>query len=141
MITVNDILKNALALGLLEKPDKTTDWKRLAGLLFSPQCIDFCEKHNFPGIEQLRAVNDEEAPQHNIFIDKGIVKVDNEDIILVGDTRGEMVFDDASRLYRVIVMHGADAFIVARNYAHVRVYNIGNNKVDIHRDKSAVILR
>lgn len=141
MITVNDILKSAITQGACEKSSKATDWKSLVWLLFSPQGIEFCEDHNFPSLEQFQEIADEDSVQHGLYIDKGVVKVDNSNIALVGNTRGEMVFDDASRVHKVIVMHGAEAFIVARNYAVVRVYNIGNNKIDIHRDKTAVILR
>ena len=133
MITVNEILKSAIAQGACENASKATDWKSLA--------VEFCEKHNFPSLNQFQSIADENSTQHGVYIDKGVVKQDNCDIALIGDTRGEMVFDDASRVHKVIVMHGASAFIVARNYAVVRVYNIGDNKVDVHRDKTAVILR
>ena len=141
MITVNEILKSAIAQGACENASKATDWKSLAWLLFSPQGVEFCEKHNFPSLNQFQAIADENSTQHGVYIDKGVVKQDNCDIALIGDTRGEIVFDDASRVHKVIVMHGASVFIVARNYAVVRVYNIGDNKVDVHRDKTAVILR
>lgn len=141
MITVTDILRSAIEQGACEKTSKATDWKSLAWLMLTPQGVEFCEKNNFPSLEQFQEIADEDSVQHGVYIDKGVVKSDNTDIVLVGDTRGEMVFDDNSRVHKVIVMHGATAFIVARNFAVVRVWNIGNNKVDIHRDKTAVVLR
>lgn len=141
MITVNDILRSAIEQGACEKSSKATDWKSLTWLIFTPQGVEFCEKHNFPSLEQFRAINGSELSLFGVHVDKGLVKTDNADVVLIGGTRGEMVFDDSSRVHKVIVMHGAEAFIVARNYAVVRVYNIGDNKIDIHRDKTAVILR
>lgn len=142
MITVNEILISAIQQGACEKTSKATDWKSLAWLLFSPQGIEFCEKNNFPSLEQFSEIATEDSEQYGVYINKGKVRAENARFIaLVGKTRGELVFDDNTKVHKVIVMHGAEAFIVARNYAVVRLYNIGGNKVDIHREKTAVIMR
>ena len=142
MSTITDILKTAINLGACEKSSTATDWKSLCWLLFSPQGVEFCEKHNFPGIEQFRELESENLSDFGVFIDKGkISRINDSCIALVGNTRGELVFDDNTKVHKVIVMHGAEAFIVARNYAVVRLYNIGDNKVDVHRQATAVVLR
>lgn len=142
MITVNDILISAIQQGACEKSSKATDWKSLVWLFFSPQGIEFCQRNNFPTLEQFNEINDEDSEQYGVYINKGKVRAENARFTaLVGNTRGELVFDDNTKVHKVIVMHGAEAFIVARNYAVVRVYCIGDNKIDIHRDKTAVILR
>lgn len=142
MSSVSDILKSAIEQGACEKASKATDWKTLAWLLFSPQGVEFCETHNYPSLEQFRDISNEDIEQFGVYVDKGIVKGENARCTaLIGNTRGELVFDDNTKVHKVIVMHGAEAFIVARNYAVVRLINIGNNKVDIHRHNTAVILR
>lgn len=141
MSSVTDILKSAIDLGACEKSSKVTDWKSLCWLLFSPQGVEFCENNNFPSIEQFRGL-DNDLTDFGVYVDKGKVsRVNDSCIALIGNTRGELVFDDNTKVHKVIVMHGAEAFIVARNYAVVRLYNIGDNKVDIHRQATAVVLR
>lgn len=142
MFSVNELLQKAIDLGACEKSSKATDWKSLCWLLFTPQGVEFCEKHNFPSIDHYRALECDKLTDFGVYIDKGKVSRNNDTCIaLIGDTRGELVFDDPSKIHKVIVMHGAEAFIVVRNYAVVRLYNIGDNKVDIHREKTAVVLR
>ena len=141
MSSVTDILKSAIDLGACEKSSKATDWKSLCWLLYSPQGVEFCENNNFPSIEQFRGL-ESDITDFGVYVDKGkISRVNDSCIALIGNTRGELVFDDNTKVHKVIVMHGAEAFIVARNYAVVRLYNIGDNKVDIHRQATAVVLR
>ena len=59
----------------------------------------------------------------------------------MGETKGTLVFDDNTKVHKVILMHGAKAFIVARNYAVVRLINIGNCEVNIYKDTTSVILK
>lgn len=142
MSNITEILKSAIELGACEKSSAATNWKSLCWLLFSPQGMEFCSKHNFPSLEQFRDMERDSLADFCVFIDSGKLSRANDSCIaLVGDTRGELVFDDNSKVHKVIVMHGAEAFIVARNHAVVRLCVIGNNKVDIHRDKTAVVLR
>lgn len=142
MSTITEILTSAIQQGACEKATKATDWKTLCWLLFSPQGAEFVERHNFPSIEQFRAIDNEHIADFGVYVDKGKISRANDSCIaLIGDTRGELVFDDNTKVHKVIVMHGAEAFIVVRNYAVVRLYNIGNNKVDINRQDRAVVLR
>ena len=111
MSTITDILKTAINLGACEKSSTATDWKSLCWLLFSPQGVEFCEKHNFPSIEQFRELESENLSDFGVFIDKGkISRINDSCIALVGNTRGELVFDDNTKVHKVIVMHGAEAF-------------------------------
>ena len=138
---INDIMHEAIDLGACDKTSTVSSWKTLAWLFFTPQGMEFCEKNNFPTLEMFRNM-DEEIASNSIFVDAGEVQRNNDSAIaLIGDTDARLVFDDSTKVHKVIVMHGARVFIVARNYAVVKLVNIGDNKVSISKDSSSVILR
>lgn len=138
---VSKIMSEALKNGACSKSNGVSDWKTLCWLFFTPQGMEFCEKNNFPDLQMFREM-DERIGDYGVFVDKGKVKRNNDACIaLIGDTDAELVFDDNTKVHKVILMHGARAFIVARNYAVVRLVNIGGCKVGINKDKTSVILK
>ena len=86
---------------------------------------------------------DEEIASNCIFVDKGVLNRSNDSsVAIIGDTDARLTFDDPTKVHKVIVMHGARVFIVARNYAVVKLVNIGDdNKVFVNKDNTAVILK
>lgn len=137
---IEDILQKAISLGACSKSNGVTDWKTLTGLFFSPQGYEFCENNNYPTLEMFREIK-EDISQYNVFVDAGTQKRNNDSYVaLVGKTKGELYFDDNTKIHKIILMHGASADIVVRNYAVVRLINIGNNNVRIHKDKTSIIL-
>ena len=140
-MNIDRIMHEAIDLGACEKSGSVSNWKTLAWLFFSPQGMEFCARHNFPTLEMFRRM-DEEIASNCIFVDAGEIQRNNDAAIaLVGDTDARLVFDDSTKVHKVIVMHGARVFIVARNYAVVKLINVGENKVAISKDSSSVILR
>lgn len=140
METVKNIMMEALKNGACGKSYGVSDWKTLCWLFFTPQGMEFCEDKNFPTLEMFRRMSDEVA-NYNVFVDKGKVARNNDSTIaLVGGTKGELVFDDNTKVHKVILMHHAEARIIARNYAVVRIVNIGNCGIEINKDKTSVIL-
>lgn len=140
MKTANDIVKYASLLGACEKSGGVTDWKSLVWLFFSPQGREFCENNNFPPLEMFREMKDHVAP-HNVFVDAGHISRSNDEHTgLVGETDAELVFDDPSKVHKIILMHGAKARIKASNYVVILLVNIGNCPVEIEKDKTVVIL-
>lgn len=138
---ISDIMHEAIDLGACEKTNSVSSWKTLSWLFFSPQGMEFCEKNNFPTLSMFRDMDDEIA-SNGIFVDAGVIQRNNDSVIAcIGNTDARLVFDDPTKIHKVIVMHGATVFIVARNYAVVKLVNIGNNKVSISKDSSSVILR
>lgn len=138
---INEIMHEAIDLGACEKTNNVSSWKTLAWLFFSPQGMEFCAKNNFPTLSMFRKMDDEIA-SNCVFVDAGLVQRNNDSsIALIGDTDARLVFDDPTKVHKVVVMHGATVFIVARNYAVVKLVNIGNNKVSVSKDSSSVILR
>ena len=141
MKAIDEILHEALQLGACNKSNGVTDWKTLVWLFFTPQGIEFCQKNNFPTLEMFRDIK-EEVEGFNVFVDAGVQKRSNDSCVaLIGPkTKGELVFDDNTKVHKVIVMHGAKLDIVLRNYAVVRLINIGDCEVRKHRDKISIIL-
>ena len=138
---IKDIMHEAIDLGACEKTSSVSSWKTLAWLFFSPQGVEFCQKNNFPTLPMFRKM-DEEIASNCIFVDKGVINRSNDSsIAVIGDTDARLTFDDPTKVHKVIVMHGARVFIVARNYAVVRLINIGDNKVAYSKDNTAVILK
>ena len=139
---VNEIMHEAIDLGACEKTSSVSNWKTLSWLFFSPQGMEFCANNNFPTLEMFREMN-EEIASNCIFVDKGVLNRSNDSsVAIIGDTDARLTFDDPTKVHKVIVMHGARVFIVARNYAVVKLVNIGDeNKVFVNKDNTAVILK
>lgn len=141
MKQVSDIMQQALLKGACEKSNGVSDWKTLVWLFFTPQGLEFCEKNNFPDIEMFREIK-YGLEGLNVYVDSGEINRYNDlNLALIGNTQGRIIFDDNTKVHKVVLMHGAKAFIVARNYAVVRLVNIGECDVKIHKDKTSVILR
>lgn len=141
MKAIDEILQKALQMGACNKSNGVTDWKTLVWLFFTPQGIEFCEKNNFPTLEMFKEIKEDVEP-YNVFINAGVQKRSNDGCVaLIGPkTKGELVYDDNSKVHKVIVMHGAKVDLVLRNYAVVRLISIGDNEIRRHRDKTAIIL-
>lgn len=141
MKSVSQIMEQALLNGACGKSKGVSDWKTLCWLFFTPQGIEFCEKNNFPSLPDFREMDDS-ISDFGVFVDKGTMNRTNDgNIALIGKTDCTLVYDDNTKVHKVILMHGAKAFIVARNYAVVRLINIGGCEVNIHKDKTSVILK
>ena len=134
-------MEQALKKGACNKSKGVSDWKTLAWLFFTPQGIEFCEENNFPSKEIFESM-DSSMSDFGVYVNKGDISRSNDsNVALIGDTNATLVYDDSTKVHKVILMHGAKAFIIARNYAVIRLINIGNCKVNIHKDKTSVILK
>lgn len=141
MKSVKDILMQAVKNGACEKTTGASDWKSLAWLFFTPQGMEFCENTNTPLLSEFRAM-DSCITDYGVFVDKGAITRTNDiNIALIGETSAKLLFDDNTKVHKVILMHGAKAYIVARNFAVVRLVNVGDCEVKINKDKSSVILK
>lgn len=141
-IGISEIMRKAVDMGACEKTGGISDWKTMSWLFFSPQGIEFCSKNNFPSLDVFRQVGKDALPINNIFVDAGSIQRTNDSqVALIGNTIAELVFDDPTKVHKVILMHGAKASIITRNYAVVKLVNIGNNSVELKKDKTSVILK
>ena len=98
-------------------------------------------KEGSKDLEMFKQIKEGVEP-YNVFVNAGVQKRTNDTCVaFVGPkSKGELIYDDNSKVHKVIVMHGAQVNIVTRNYAVVRLINIGNNEVRKHRDKTSLIL-
>lgn len=76
-----------------------------------------------------------------VFVDEGdVFRFNDRDIALVGDTCGELKFDENNVVHKVILMHGAKARITASNYVVLLIVNVGGCEVTIDKDETVVVL-
>lgn len=140
MESVSDIMKSASLIGACSKSNGVSDWKSLVWLFFTPQGREFCEENNFPSLEMFQGMK-EHVEQYGVFVDRGeVVRFNDTNIGLIGNTSATLVFDDNSVVHKVVLMHGAKARIKASNYAVILLVNIGNCDVKIDKDQTVVIL-
>lgn len=137
---IEDIMKSARLCGACTGSGKVSDWRSLVWLFFSPQGREFCEEKNFPSLSMFRHMKTNVEP-FGVFVDAGrVVRSNDNDIALVGDTFGELTFDDNNVVHKVVLMHGAKARIKASNYAVLLIVNVGGCEVAIERDETVVVL-
>lgn len=138
---IDEIMKSAAQLGACSGSGKVSDWKSLVWLFFSPQGREFCEEKNFPELPMFREMKRHGISELGVFVDEGnVCRSNDKDIALVGDTCGELKFDENNVVHKIILMHGAKARIKASNYAVLLIVNIGGCEVEIDKDKTVVVL-
>lgn len=138
---IDEIMKSAALLGACSGSGKVSDWKSLVWLFFSPQGREFCEEKNFPELPMFREMKRHGISELGVFVDEGnVCRSNDKDIALVGDTCGELKFDENNVVHKIILMHGAKARIKASNYAVLLIVNIGGCEVEIEKDKTVVVL-
>lgn len=138
---IDEIMKSAALLGACSGSGKVSDWKSLVWLFFSPQGREFCEEKNFPELPMFREMKRHGISELGVFVDEGnVCRSNDKDIALVGDTCGELKFDENNVVHKIILMHGAKVRIKASNYAVLLIVNIGGCEVEIDKDKTVVVL-
>ncbi len=139
--TVYRVITEAVRNGACEKSAGATDWKTLVWLFFTPQGTEFCAEHSYPAIDQFRAMS-ENVRKYGVFVDAGVIEeYDRDKIGVIGATEATLTYTDPTSVHKVIIMHGARARLIVGRYAVVRLYEIGENNVEIENDGTAVILR
>lgn len=140
MKTVDSIIKEASLLGACSKSNGISNWKSLSWIFFTPQGVEFCEKHNFPDLSIFREMSSEIA-NHGVYVDAGGLKIENKaNVALIGKTSAEMTCSGVEHVHKIILMHGAKAKINASNHAVLLIVNIGGCEVEIEKDETVVIL-
>lgn len=93
----------------------------LARLYKSPRGVEFCLRHHFPALAELRRFKPDRPERFGIYIDAGRITVDEprDTVLLIGDTEAEVNCAEL-RNYRVACLHGARATVNANGRAVVR---------------------
>lgn len=138
---IQEIMKSASLCGACSGSGKVSDWRSLAWLFFSPQGREFCEEKNFPSLSTFQRMKSYKVEQFGVFVDLGrVCRSNDKDIALIGDTCGELKFDENNVVHKVILMHGAKAHITASNYVVLLIVNMGGCEVTIDKDETVVVL-
>lgn len=134
-------MKSAFLCGACSGSGKVSDWRSLAWLFFSPQGREFCEEKNFPSLSMFQRMKSYNVEQFGVFVDLGrVCRSNDKDIALIGDTCGELNFDENNVVHKVMLMHGAKAHITASNYTVLLIVNAGGCEVTIDKDETVVVL-
>lgn len=138
-MTIKEILNKADAIGACDKTHGIHNYESLCNLYFSPQGREFCEKHTFPQLEDLRALKAKLEP-YDVFVDSGDMISYSHRIAVVGATHATVIARGTNAIFRVIVQHGASVEIIATDYAVVDVININGGEIVIKSDETVKIL-
>jgi hypothetical protein len=102
----------------------------IANLLLSVQGIEFCTKNNFPELSYFKRFDKEKAAAKGIYISAGTVTIENQEtVLLTGNTHGILKYNNTKKGYKVILMHGATARIIADDFAVVFVFGQKDNAI------------
>ncbi len=128
-MTIKDIHKEAEKLNACKKFTGNESLNEVIRLFLSAQGIEFCLKNNFPSLATFKQFKDLE--RFNIYVDAGKVKLKNsEKVVLIGNTKAVLKYDDPTKRHQVVLMHGAKADITADNFAVVFTQGKGVKKTE-----------
>lgn len=130
----------ARELGACSLIDGIRNIEELSKYIFKPQGLEFCIIHGFPSLPLMQQHKDT-IEKYGYFVDCGFISRSNDvNIVLAGDTFGELKYDSPTCLHKIILMHGAKAVINISDYAVVQVYQIGECDLTINKDLTAIVL-
>ena len=134
------IYTSAKRVGVCSLLKGTESTEELIELLFTPQGVEFCSKHNFPSMSELAAFRGEQASRGGVYINTPVQAKNCRRAALFGrDTIAELEYDDPTKRHEVLIMHGASVKIKASGYAVVFVTNAGGTVETDIRDSAKVL--
>lgn len=137
---IKEVCDSARNLGACKLIDSIRDIEELSKYIFTPQGLEFCIIHEFPALSVLQRHKDI-IEKYGYFVDCGHISRNNDtNIVLAGDTVGELSYDNPTCLHKIILMHGASVKINASNYVVLQVYQIGKCHLEINKDQTVIIL-
>lgn len=124
---IRELYAQAQSFGVCDKFTGAETTAQLLDLFMSPQGIEFCAKNHWPTLAQIREFKGPQAEQVGLYIDAGdIVLHNSESVVLIGNTHATFTFcDHAEMRHKIVVMHGAEAYVNACGWAVVFCYNLG----------------
>lgn len=143
MIDIKKIYKEAKELGMCSKfEDMFKQVKTVSDLLqvfLTPEGVDFCIEHNFPDMQTMRLIPKEEACKQGVYIDTNIKLKNPGKLVLIGNTKAELDYDNLDERHEVVLMHGAKAEIKASKYAVVFVTKGGGEVKEEVKDYAKIL--
>lgn len=127
-----------MARGACAGSSKASDWKSGAWLLFSPQGREFIKENRYPTLDLWREMGD--MRDYGVYVDAGDINLEGaKDVCLVGNTHANIYVSSPDILHHIIVMYGATATLIMRNYAVASVLKI-DGEVRINHDKTTRVI-
>jgi len=137
---ITHILKDALTIKPVNRIREINDRENLSRLFFSHSGRKFCKENKFPPLHLFKH-KEKEIVRHGFFVDAGeIILANDPNVGLIGSTTGILFFTDNTKVYKIILMHGAKAKILASNYTVLLIANIDGCEVEIQKDDTVLIL-
>jgi len=135
-----NIIKDALAARPQKMRYNICDHKSLTWLFFSHQGRRHCSSNKHPLVNLFREKK-QDVNKYGVFVDAGDIIIANDTQVgLIGETTAILFFTDNSKVYKIILMHGAKAKIVATNSTVILLANMDECQVEIEKDESVIIL-
>lgn len=116
----------------LVREDSTLE--EMIALLDTPKGVEHCTKYNLPTYDIILGLQDK-APEH-WYIEHGckIVLHNPDRAILVGSSTDAIIIVDETHEANIVMLHGAKAHIIIRDFAAVRVDRAGDTELTITRE-------
>ena len=109
-------------------------------LIETPKGVEHCTKYNLPTLDLLTALRSE-APEYWYIEQEGVNLTNPTTAILVGAfTEDATIIVDGTNDAHIIMLHGATAHIIARDFATIRIDRAEDTKTTITKEgKNAFI--
>lgn len=132
-----DILKN----NIWSKTDREINSERnINNLFFSHEGRRHCHSNNYPSLNLFRQIKSE-INHMGVFVDAGDIIIANDPYVgLIGETKAILFFTDNSKIYKLILMHGAKAKVIATNHTVILLANMSGCDIEIEKDDTVIIL-
>ena len=146
MNALKKIIEKGKELNACDLLHDNTTIREAAMVIFMPQGREFCQKHSFPSLDDLEALQAENAQflkRKRIYVNEDKIEIftRSTDCMFAGESENQIHCEGAG-CYNIILAHGAKAYISASDYAVVRVTKIGKGCKHqfVNLDKTAVLL-
>lgn len=134
------IIKDVLTTPSRKIVEEIKDHRSLSWLFFSHQGRRYCASRKFPSLDKFRQIK-EDVHRLGVYVDAGeIERANDANVGLIGSTTAILFFSDNTKVYKIILMHGAKAKIVASNYTVILLANMDQCDVEIEKDDTVLIL-
>ena len=119
----------------------TETLEETASLMFSAQGSEFLTRFGFPSLDTFRKFLKYNPERLGFWIDKGKISLSGEKkIFVVGNTTASIKCDQTV-LYRIILMHGASADIVASGYSVLKIEKDGVSSYNVKVMDNAKVMK
>lgn len=121
------------------KGDETLEG--VVDLMFSPQGAEFLTRYKFPDLATFRRFRKYDPERLGVHIDRGEISLQDEKrVFLVGKTTARLKYT-VTQGNRLVLMHGAKAYIEASGYAIVRIEADDSCEVVVKTNDHAKIMQ